>query len=80
MVRPDRPPCFQAQEKPDFVEQPESAPEGMELEPEEIRKLEAEMVFFTAPLPHFGQTISMAVSVAVTMASNAPLHSWQRYS
>lgn len=80
MVQPDRPHDFQAQEKPDFVEQPESAPEGMEPELEAIRKLEAEMVFFTALLPHFGQTVSVAVSVEVTMVSNRALHSWQRYS
>jgi hypothetical protein len=52
----------------------------MEFDPEEIRKLEAEMVFFTALLPHFGQTGSGAVSEEVTMVSNSPLHSWQRYS
>ena len=80
LVQPDRPHCFQAQENPDFVEQPESAPEGMELEPEEIRKLEAEMVFFTMLLPHFGQVTSAEVSVEVRMASNKFLHSWQRYS
>ncbi len=79
-MQPDRPHRFQAQENPDFVEQPESAPEGMELEPEEIRKLEAEMVFFTTLLPHLGQTVSPAVSVEVTMVSNRDLHSWQRYS
>ena len=80
LVRPDRPHRLQAQEKPDFVEQPESAPEGMELEPEEIRKLEAEMVFFTTLLPHFGQIGSGPVSEEVTMVSNRDLHSWQRYS
>jgi hypothetical protein len=79
-VRPDRPHRFQAQENPDFVEQPESAPEGMELEPEDMRKLEAEMVFFTTLLPHLGQTTSGAGSVEVTMVSNSPLQSWQRYS
>jgi hypothetical protein len=75
VVRPDRPHCFQAQEKPDLVEQPESAPEGMELEPEEIRKLEAEMVFFTTLLAHFGQVTSVEVSAEVTMVSNSALHS-----
>ena len=79
-MRPAWPHCVQAQEKPDFVEQPESAPEGMELEPEEIRKLEAEMVFFTTLLPHFGQAGSGAFSEEVTMVSNRDLHSWQRYS
>ena len=79
-VQPDRPHLFQAQEKPDFVEHPESAPEGMVLEPEEIRKLEAEMVFFTALLPHFGQLTSVVASVEVRVDSNTPLHSWQRYS
>lgn len=80
VVQPDRPHRFQAQEKPDFVEQPESAPEGMELDPEEIRKLEAEMVFFTAWLSHFGQVTSLADSAEVRMASNRFLQSWQRYS
>ncbi len=79
-VRPPWPQSVHAQEKPDFVEQPESAPEGMELEPEAIRKLEAEMVFFTTLLPHFGQAASLAASVEVTMVSNRALHSWQRYS
>jgi hypothetical protein len=79
-VRPTWPHSVYAQEKPDFVEQPESAPEGMEFEPDDIRKLEAEMVFFTALLPHFGQVTSAAVSVEVRMASNRFLQSWQRYS
>ena len=43
----------QAQENPDLEEQPESAPEGMDVPPCPIRKLEAEMVFFTFKLPHF---------------------------
>jgi len=80
LVQPDRPHRFQAQENPDCVEQPESAPEGMEFEPEEIRKLEAEMVFFTMLLEHFGQTTSVAASAEVTMVSNKALQSWQRYS
>ena len=75
MARPDRPQRFQAQEKPALVEQPESAPEGMALEPEEIRKLEAEMVFFTTLLEHFGQTTSAEASAEVTMVSNSPLQS-----
>lgn len=78
--QPDRPQRFQAQEKPDFVAQPESAPEGMELEPEAMRKLEAEMVFLTLLPEHFGQITSVEASVEVTMASNSALHSWQRYS
>jgi hypothetical protein len=80
MMRPNRSQWFQAQENPDFVEQPESAPEGMELEPEEIRKLEAEMVFLTLSLSHFGQITSALISVEVTMVSKSFLHSWQRYS
>lgn len=79
-MRPDRPQCFQAQEKPDLVAQPESAPAGMALEPEAIRKLEAEMIFLPLRLEHFGQLTSVAFSVEVTMASNSALHSWQRYS
>lgn len=79
-MQPDRPHRLQAQENPDFVEQPESAPEGMELEPEDIRKLEAEMVFFTMLLEHAGQTTSAEASADVTMVSNSFLHSWQRYS
>ncbi|OGQ87827.1 MAG: hypothetical protein A2512_09285 [Deltaproteobacteria bacterium RIFOXYD12_FULL_56_24] len=74
-VRPDRSHFFQVQEKPDLLEQPESAPEGMALEPEEIRKLEAEMVFFTMLLEHFGQLTSVVASVEVMIASNSPLHS-----
>jgi hypothetical protein len=80
VMQPDRLQRFQAQENPDFVEQPESAPEGMALEPDDIRKLEAEMVFLTVLLPHFGQTTSAEVSAEVRMVSNRDLHSWQRYS
>ena len=79
-MQPTWPHSVYAQENPDFVEQPESAPEGMELEPEEIRKLEADMVFFTMLLPHFGQVTSAEASVEVRIASNKFLHSWQRYS
>ena len=80
VVQPDRPHCFQPQENPDFVEQPESAPEGMELEPEEMRKLEAEMGFLTMLLEHFGQVTSAEASAELRIVSNSPLHSWQRYS
>ena len=48
-----------AHEKPDFEEQPESAPEGIDDPPWFMRKLAAEMVFFTLTLAHCGQrTIS----------------------
>lgn len=43
----------QAQENPDFEEQPESAPLGIVDPPCPMRKLEADMVFFTFTLPHF---------------------------
>ena len=41
-----------AQEKPDFDEQPERAPLGMDGRPEPIRKLDEEIVFLTSRLWH----------------------------
>ena len=79
-MQPDRLHRYQAQENPDFEEQPDSAPDGMELDPPEIRKLEAEMVFLTLLLLHLLQVTSPAASAEVTMASKRALHSWQRYS
>jgi len=52
----------------------------MELVPPEILKLEAEMVFLTFALWHFGQVGAGALSVEVEMSSKRALHSWQRYS
>jgi hypothetical protein len=48
----------QPQEKGDLEEQPDRAPEGIDDEPELIRKLEAEMVFRTLPLPHLAHLTS----------------------
>jgi hypothetical protein len=69
----------QAQENPDFAEQPESAPEGMDDPLPAMRKLEAETVFLTFRLPHF---LHLMVSAAVkdTRVSKCALQSVQTYS
>lgn len=69
-----------AQEKPDLEEQPERAPAGMLLDPDEIRKPAAEMVFLTFLLLHFLQTTSLAAAQEDTSDSKRVLHSWQRNS
>lgn len=69
-----------AQEKPDLDEQPESAPDGIELLEEAIRKLLAEMVFSTKGLPHALQVMSLTPSHELTRASKRVLHCWQRNS
>ena len=69
-----------AQEKPDFDEQPESAPAGILLEPVDMRKLAADMVFWIFELPHFLQVTSRTASHDVTNDSKSARHSWQRNS
>ena len=70
----------QAQENPDFDEQPERAPAGIELLPEDILKLDAEIVFLMFLLLHFVQVTLLIAFDEVTNASNGFLHSWQRNS
>ena len=66
----------QAQEKPDLQEQPDSAPAGAaDVLPEETRKLEAEIVFLTLPLPHLLHSTSPLSSVEVVRTSKMLLHS-----
>lgn len=69
----------QAQENPDFDEQPDSAPEGMEEPLPAMRKLDAEMVFLTSRLPHFSHFI-VSPEVRDTRASKCVLQSLQTYS
>jgi hypothetical protein len=69
----------QAQENPDFDEQPDRAPEGMEEPLPAMRKLDAETVFLTSRLPHFPHFI-VSPEVRDTSASKCALHSLQTYS
>jgi len=71
--------CGQAQEKPDFDEQPESAPEGIEDRPEPMRRLAADTVFLTCTLLHFGQE-TVSGEVVDMSTSKCSLHSLQTYS
>ena len=71
--------CY-AQEKPDFDEQPESAPDGMVGRPEPILKLDEEIVFFTSRLLHSGHlTVSVDPDDFVS-TSKCFLQSLQTYS
>ena len=70
----------QAQEKPDLLEQPERAPEGIEEEPELIRKPAAEMVFWTLVPPHLAHFISWWSLLEVESTSKTFLHSRHLYS
>ena len=66
--RPPWPACDQAQEKPDLQEPPDRAPAGAEdVFPDEILKLEAEIVFLTLLLPHLlHSTLSISVDEVVS--------------
>lgn len=68
-----------AQEKPDFEEHPDNAPEGILLPPEASLKFEAEMVFFTWALPHFLQ-LTVSAPEVLTMVSKRVLQSLHLYS
>jgi hypothetical protein len=69
-----------AQENPGLVEQPDRAPEGTDDRPEEILKLEEEMVFFTFLLPHLLQTGISALDCEVVRTSKIFLQSSHLYS
>jgi hypothetical protein len=68
-----------AHEKPDFEEQPERAPEGIDAPPWFMRKLAAEMVFFTLTLAHCGHLI-ISRELIETNSSKWDLQSLQTYS
>ena len=70
---------YHAQENPDFEEQPESAPEGMDDLPLFMRKLEVEMVFLTFRLAHFLH-LTVSAEDKDTSASKCALQSLQTYS
>ena len=71
---------FYAQENPDFDEQPERAPDGMEGWPDPIRKLDEEMVLVTSRLWHAGHlTVSVTLDEVVS-TSKCFLQSLQTYS
>lgn len=71
--------CY-AQEKPDLVEQPDKAPAGIDERPEEILKLEAEMVFLIFLLPHLLQVCSLGSVAEVVRTSKTTLQSLHLYS
>mgnify|MGYP001120440893 CR=1 FL=1 len=73
--RPHGPAPGQAQENPDLVEQPDKAPEGIDDLPEEIRKLEAEMVFLIFAPPHLLHFTSFSSSALLTIISKTALQS-----
>lgn len=68
-----------AHEKPDFEEQPERAPEGIDDPPWFMRKLAADMVFFTLTPAHFGHR-TISGEVAETSSSKWVLQELQTYS
>ena len=70
----------QAQEKPDLLEQPDKAPAGIDVRPDEILKLEAEMVFLTLPLPHLLHLISVSLAEELVNISKFALQSLHLYS
>ncbi len=70
----------QAQENPDFEEQPDRAPAGMAGLPEPMRTLDAEMVFATFILPHSGHLGSFLSCVEVVSTSKCFLQSRHTYS
>ena len=70
----------QSQEKPDLVEQPDKAPAGIDERPDEIRKLEAEMVFLTLRLPHLLHSISLSLADELVSTSKFALQSLHLYS
>jgi hypothetical protein len=79
--RPHGPAGDQPQENPDLEEQPDRAPAGIEERPEEIRKLEAEMVFLTLRLPHLLHSISCPAAEALPIStSKFALQSLHLYS
>lgn len=78
--RPHGSAADQAQEKPVFDEQPDRAPLGIEEWPDEIRKLEAEMVFLTFRLPHLLHSTALPCSLALVITSKLALQSRHLYS
>ena len=78
--QPDRPDFVQAQENPDLDEHPVKAPEGIELLPDEMRKLEADMVFLTLVLLHLVQVTTSASLDDVVITSKKFPQSWHLYS
>ena len=71
---------FYAQEKPDFEEQPDRAPDGIEGRAEPMRKLDDEMVFLTSRLLHSGHLTVSVVFEDVVRTSKCFLQSLQTYS
>ncbi len=69
-----------AQENPDLEEQPERAPEGIDDDPPETRKLVAEIVFFTFRLPHSLHLTMSALEADVVRTSKCFLQSLHVYS
>jgi len=78
--RPPGPALLHPQEKPDLEEHPDKAPAGIDDRPEEILKLDAEMVFLILLLPHFVHFISFSSSDLLTRISKLALQSLHLYS
>lgn len=78
--RPHGPGYGHAQEKPDFDEHPDRAPLGIVGLPEPIRKLDAEIVFVTSRLLHFGHLMVSEDWAEVVNTSKCFLQSRQTYS
>jgi hypothetical protein len=62
------------------VEQPDKAPAGMDERPDEILKLEAEMVFLTLRLPHLLHSIFLSLVEELVSTSKFALQSLHLYS
>ena len=77
---PTRPPEYHAQEKPDFEEQPESAPAGGPSEFPDKRLVKADICFSTFLPLHFLQTTLSASEIDDTKVSKTVSQSLQRYS
>jgi hypothetical protein len=73
-------PECQAQEKPDFEEQPERAPAGLSPELPDNRLAKVENCFSTFLLPHLLHFTLSASAAEDTKVSKIVLHSLQLYS
>lgn len=63
-----------------MLEQPDSAPAGVDEDPELIRKLAAEIVFRTWVLPHLAHLTSWLSQHEVEKTSKTPLQELHLYS
>ena len=80
LKEPTRLPGYQAQEKPDFDEQPDRAPAGAPLELPDKRLAKVDICFSTFLLSHFLHTTLSASEMDETKVSKTVSQSLQRYS